>query len=135
MNKGNKLIWLIDDSKASNFLHSRLLNKLDADLKIKSYQSAQLAMADLGKIDDDQQLPQIIILDINMPGMDGWDFLKEVENNVSLLKKSKKIVIVMLTTSLNPDDQQRSNDSKIVRRYIKKPVDGRKLEEILKLEK
>ena len=65
-------------------------------------------------------LPEIILLDINMPSVDGWDFLdlyKDVADN-----KKAAIEIYMISSSINPDDVRRAEQSQFVIDYITKPI-------------
>ncbi|MNL08904.1 Response regulator rcp1 [compost metagenome] len=62
----------------------------------------------------------IIFLDINMPGMNGWDFMAEYKK---LDEKHKaRIVVVMLTTSLNPDDELHAAKVEEIATYLHKPL-------------
>ena len=65
-------------------------------------------------------LPEIILLDINMPSVDGLDFLdlyKDVVDN-----KKAAIKIYMISSSINPDDVRRAEQSQFVIDYITKPI-------------
>ncbi len=74
-------------------------------------------------------LPDLISLYINMPGMNGWEFLEEYENSVRT--ESPTIIVVMLTTSTNPDDRKRSLTSKTVSSYNTKPLTVESINEIM----
>ena len=74
-------------------------------------------------------LPDLILLDLNMPLMDGFQFLDEFEKLSSLAKK--KCSIVMLTSSINPQDFNRSKKYTNVKLYLNKPLSH---ESIMKLD-
>lgn len=73
------------------------------------------------------QLPEIILLDLNMPIWDGWQFLDEF-NKIPL---EKKIVIYILTSSNNPDDLKRAESYHLSDHYIIKPIELEQLKEML----
>jgi CheY-like chemotaxis protein len=67
-----------------------------------------------------EAFPQIIFLDINMPVMNGWEFLEEYEKLPSTFKES--IFVIMLTTSVNPMDFENAKDFESVHGYRRKPL-------------
>lgn len=74
-----------------------------------------------------ERLPDIILLDLNMPIMDGWEFLDEFTK----IKTSKKITIYIITSSVDPADVERSKEYESVNNYIVKPITLEALQEIL----
>ncbi|WP_296618730.1 response regulator, partial [Marivirga sp.] len=79
-NKSNKLdcVLLIDDDEATNFYHKLILEKENTGVYIQSVKSAKEGLDFLLCKGDYSDYPQpgIIFLDLNMPGMSGWDFLE-----------------------------------------------------------
>ena len=73
--------------------------------------------------------PGIIFLDINMPRMNGWEFLIEYKNLPS--QQKSKIVIGMLTTSMNPDDEIRAKQFPEIKAFIHKPLTIEKIKELV----
>ncbi len=115
-------VLLIDDDEATNFYHTLVLEDAAADVHIKSVQSAKEGLDFLlckGVYADSPQ-PGIIFLDINMPGMTGWDFLEEYNE----LSKDihARAVVAILTTSINPDDRERSETIPNVKEFVHKPL-------------
>lgn len=108
MEKKFKNVLLIDDDSSSNFFHKRLLTKksdfaenvLEATDGKQGIELLKTVKATGG------QTPDVIFLDINMPVMDGWDFLEEYEKLEPEFKA--KTVVIMLTSSLNPDDRDKA---------------------------
>jgi CheY-like chemotaxis protein len=78
---------------------------------------------------DIAELPSIILLDINMPISDGWDFL-EMYDTIGDDKK-EKIKIYMLSSSINPVDVEKANAHPRIIKYITKPIRDEVLEEII----
>jgi CheY-like chemotaxis protein len=71
------------------------------------------------KQDTQERLPELIFVDINMPVINGWDFLEKFRaNHKSVLKE---VVMVMLTTSMNPDDREKAKRLH-VSNYLPKPL-------------
>lgn len=117
---------LVDDDKNTNFFNRIMLTKFGVANNIISFQSAEQALEYLRlgieKID-------LIFLDINMPIMNGWDFLEEYEQLDQEAKAS--ILVIMLTASANPEDAIRARQFKSVIKYINKPLDKQTIQEII----
>ena len=96
---------LIDDDKATNFLHSKTIKDVDKDINIIIKYSVYDAL-DFLKKSEESLLNSInlILLDINLPGLDGWDFLMEYN------KLDLNIKVSMLTTSNNPNDRLKAEE-------------------------
>ena len=132
--EGLYCILLIDDDDATNFIHETIIKMADVDTHIEICNSARMALDYLSNkgeyaANTDYPQPGIIFLDINMPGLSGWDFLKEYDNLPS--EQKAKVVVSMLTTSLNPDDQQKGNNDPNVERFLIKPLTVEKLTAII----
>lgn len=114
-------ILLIDDDKATNFLNEMILEEVGCAEKVTAVESGQEALDYLCEsVNGNYPQPDLIFLDINMPGMNGWEFMEKYE----LLPDNQKgqIVVVMLTTSLNPDDEVKAKSLGFVEGFEKKPL-------------
>lgn len=116
-------ILLIDDNKADNAFHQIKIKRAEVCDTISVATTGTQALNYLEKAA--QQLeefpkPDLIFLDINLPGMDGFDFLDEFHKLNDTLKSETKVI--MLTTSLNPDDQTRALNYKEVKNFLNKPL-------------
>lgn len=124
---------LIDDNKIDNFFHERVIKKNNAANTIIVKESGQEALEYITQGSSCTQ-PDVIFLDINMPGMNGWEFLehyKELDRNLQ-----SAMVVIMLSTSENPDDKARAKTHGILSDYKTKPLTKEILEDVLhKLEK
>jgi CheY-like chemotaxis protein len=122
--QGLECILLIDDDTPTNFLHSMVIKRAGIDAIVQVHTSAIDALAYLtssGKYEGQQMIqPGIIFLDINMPAMNGWEFLEEYKKLHAHQKA--KLTVIMLTTSLNPSDRDRAASCKEVVSFLHKPL-------------
>jgi CheY-like chemotaxis protein len=131
MKNNLKCILLIDDDHNDNFFHERVIKKNNSATIVIEKNTGLEALDYLkSKKEPVDMLPDLIFLDINMPGMNGWDFLKEYE----LLDKESqsKVVIIMLTSSDNEDDVARSKAWNFISDYITKPLTEKIMADIIK---
>ncbi len=133
--EGLDCILLIDDEEANNFLHRMLIKKAGIDCHVQTTYNGIEAieyLTNTGRYADEGAYPRpgIILLDINMPLMNGWEFLDEYEKLPPEQKGA--IVMAMLTSSINQDDKERSELDKNVKGFISKSLTVEKLNDILK---
>jgi CheY-like chemotaxis protein len=121
-------ILLVDDDNINNFINEKLLKKLDCAHKTSIATNGEEAILLLNNICKDNLCPELILLDINMPVMDGFEFLERYKELNFPNKQS--IIIVMLTTSTNPNDTDRLNKTGAAG-YISKPLTEQKLTEVI----
>lgn len=121
-------VLLVDDDTINNFINERLLRKANITEEVKVALNGKEALDYLSSRSEDKGVPELILLDINMPVMDGFEFLDAFEKLD--LKNKDNVVIVMLTTSTNPNDTQRLIKSGVAG-YINKPLTEQKLLDIL----
>jgi CheY-like chemotaxis protein len=130
MAKKLNCIVLIDDDEPTNFLHKLIIERYACTERIVVFQDAQMALEFL--TDDTVGAyvqPDLILLDINMPGMNGWEFM---ESYAKLPNEQRgHIVVMMLTTSLNPDDRKHADSIDGVTGFLSKPLTKKLLQEIL----
>lgn len=125
-------ILLIDDDPATNFLHKYVLQKESCAENIVSFQSAEEALEYIkDTIKNGFHFPELIFLDINMPRMNGWEFIEEY-NKISKQNKISKIV-VMLTTSLDTKDREKAESIKEINEFLSKPLTPEKIHQVLEL--
>ncbi|KGO87810.1 chemotaxis protein CheY [Flavobacterium rivuli WB 3.3-2 = DSM 21788] len=121
-------IMLVDDNKIDNFFHERVIRKNNAAKTILTKESGFDAIEYLKKGKDVVQ-PDVIFLDINMPGMNGWEFIEHYKSLDENLQNS--MIVVMLSTSDNPDDRALAKTHQILSDFKTKPLTKEMLDEVL----
>jgi len=121
-------IMLVDDNKIDNFFHERVIRKNNAAKIILTKDSGFDAIAYLKRGKEVVQ-PDVIFLDINMPGMNGWEFIEHYKSLDETLQNS--MIVVMLSTSDNPDDRELAKTHQILSDFKTKPLTKEMLEEVL----
>jgi CheY-like chemotaxis protein len=130
MNKTVNCILLIDDNSDDNFFHEKIIRKHHAAHKVVAVQSGQAGLNYLKAKDEHPDAhPDIIFLDINMPGMNGWEFLDAYRQLSPDLQS--QVVVVMLTTSENPADRAKATENNIISDFKTKPLTKGMLDEIM----
>jgi CheY-like chemotaxis protein len=124
-------VMLIDDNKHDNLLHEMAIYDTGLAKSVVKYLSGEKALEFLTEATANEgRVPPLILLDINMPGMSGWDFLEEYQKlPVHLQKRS---FIVMLTTSYNPNDLERAKKEPVLKGFLNKPLTEEMFDEIVK---
>jgi CheY-like chemotaxis protein len=133
----NKLtcILLIDDDEPTNFLSRIILEEADCSNLIKVACSGKdgldyLTHCGKSKVDDfDNPCPDLIFLDINMPCMNGWEFLEKYTSVKDNLRD--KPIIVILSTSSDPSDIGKAKDIREISEYACKPFTRKMLDGVL----
>ncbi|MEQ6119013.1 response regulator [Reichenbachiella sp. MALMAid0571] len=119
-------VLLIDDDEATNFINQMALDEVNCTENIKICQTAMDALIFLK---GESNKPDLILLDINTPGINGWEFLEEYSKLPS--SQQAEIVLVMLTTSLNPADRERAELIPEISGFKSKPLSSELINEIL----
>lgn len=113
-------VLLVDDDENTNFLSKMVLNTAGFN-DIREVLNGQEAYEQI-----EQDCPDIIFLDINMPVMDGWEFLDEKKTKAPC----KHVKIVLLTSSTFVEDKKRAVRYPCVVDYIVKPLTQEKVKQI-----
>lgn len=119
-------LYLIDDDDTYQFIVEKTLNSLNLVNSIKIFSNGKAAIDFLEEtIHDIDQIPDVILLDLTMPIMDGWQFLEQYLRFRPRI--GKKVVIYVISSSIDPRDMQRAKSISEVTDYIVKPLTKTKL--------
>ncbi len=125
---------LIDDNFIDNFVHKKLLESLKISNNTTEFTSAPKAIEYLKlfncfAIQPNKNHIDLILLDINMPEMDGWGFIEEYKKACN--NEKSKTIIIVLSSSANKVDIERSQDEQFLSGFIQKPLTMEKLSNCL----
>ncbi|WP_029034107.1 response regulator [Salinimicrobium terrae] len=117
-------VVVIDDDAIVLFLHKVLIKKSRLSSSVIDFLSAEEALEYIHHHDFSRYL--LILLDINMPQCNGWEFLKKIES----FPLREKIFVVMVTSSMNESDRQKAIQYSRVIDYYEKPLSKQACERI-----
>jgi CheY-like chemotaxis protein len=127
--KSLRSILLIDDDDVFIFLTTKMLQSTGKVSDITVSHSVTEGIECLENHLVNGSMPDIIFLDLNMPGMDGWDFLQYYQSLLSQMKRLPLLYVV--SSSIAGNDTQRAMKIKGVAGYIAKPVDAAAISKII----
>lgn len=124
---------LVDDDEINNFITVKLIRKAYPDAIISTFLNGRLAIDNLKNIlqHAPDAIPDYILLDINMPVMNGWEFLEEYKS--SGLDPDKKITIYILSSSVFSNDIDKAKSYASVANFISKPLNLESIKEVFSL--
>ena len=123
--------FLIDDDKIFHFITDRILKKINPSIKVEKFLDGEDGINSIKhKLDAREDLPDIVLLDINMPYMNGWEFLSEFKKIKP--KVDKNVQIYILTSSDDPEDLKKAKKISELSGYLVKPVSEKELEILIR---
>lgn len=136
MNFNNRSVsvLLVDDDEINNFISIKLIKKALLNTEIMACLNGKFAIDQLVDIQrkDPEKLPDYILLDINMPIMNGWEFLDEYQRlNID---PSGKCKIFIISSSVFSNDINKARSYPLVKDFISKPLNVEKIKELFKVE-
>ncbi len=123
-------VCIIDDDPIIIYGSRRLMKELGVTSDILVFNNGKEAMDGFSMMmQEGRKFPEIIFLDINMPVMNGWDFL---ENFIKLpCEIIGQVAVYIISSSIDPMDLERVKDYSVVNDYILKPIRSRDLQSVL----
>ncbi len=122
-------ICIVDDDSILVYGMKLMMNEVDFCEEVLEYSNGLDAIEGLASIvNDGEPLPSIIFLDLNMPIMDGWEFLDEFIKTPNY--NLDNVSIYIISSSVDPRDREKANEYEIVKGYILKPVTTNDFSEI-----
>ena len=119
-------ILLIDDNKATNFIHKKFIGQVSCAKEVVAFQVGQRAIEYLKQC---AVYPELIFIDINMPTMDAWEFIENYNKLTPSTGPSSKLIL--LTTSLSPGDREKVKNYPIIKEVILKPLDTSSIQNVI----
>jgi CheY-like chemotaxis protein len=116
-----KTIWVIDDDNIYQIIVNKIIQKSEMFSDISSFKNGKEAInAVSNSLNSKESFPDIILLDINMPIMDGWEFMEELQ----ILKPSinKQIIVYIVSSSIAVEDKNKAKTYPDILGYLSKPV-------------
>ena len=117
-------VWIVDDDQVITYITTRLMKNADPTIKITEFTSAKMALEKL-RLDPSQ--PDILLLDINMPGISGWQFLEEMQ------AMHRFVNVYMYSSSIDPEDVKKARSYPMVRDFLSKPFDMETVRHLLSI--
>jgi CheY-like chemotaxis protein len=121
-------VLLVDDDVATNFLNKMKLNSFDPDCEVAT---AGDGLEAIDYLSATEECPDVILLDLNMPGLDGFGFLKKYEELGKCLQS--KVFVFIVTSSLRNEDKAKAVTSGLVTGYFEKPLSENHLQIIQRI--
>ncbi|MFC5683734.1 response regulator [Flavobacterium sp. MAHUQ-51] len=124
-----KKIWIIDDDPIYQIIMKKVVIKSDLFTNIQSYNNGKEAIESLKKnISSNEPFPDIILLDIEMPVLDGWGFMDEIAHLKEQI--NSKLNIYISSSSIAIEDRERAKNNPNILGYMCKPISLEDLKKI-----
>ena len=123
-------ILLVDDDEITNFLSKEVLQLHFAEAEIITVTNGEEALEFLAdQLKGESALPQIMLLDINMPLMNGWEFLEKLEEGNQ--QEYSSINIFMYTSSVYFEDLNKAKRNRLLKNILTKPLNDEGIQEMI----
>ncbi|MGB7394023.1 MAG: response regulator [Pricia sp.] len=124
-------VCIIDDDPIFVYGTKRIMDEVDFCDEVIVYHDGQEALDGLNEMNQrGEELPSIIFVDLNMPVMNGWEFLEDfikIDNH-----NRDKVIVYIISSSVDPRDLEQIRNYPVVNQYILKPITPEALENVLR---
>lgn len=129
-----KKVLLIDDDDVFRYIVKRIIELKAPHIELIPANSCKAALEVISKVEDGdtERCPDIVLLDLDMPVMSGFEFMDTYENK--LLKLNPNLHIYIVSTTLSTEEKERAKSYKSVIDFIGKPIDPERMEKVFNLE-
>lgn len=118
------VVWLVDDNASCNLYHKIMMEQADYDMNLvvefAAGECIVICLEELKKSGSESLFPNLILIDINMPLMNGWQILDALSNYYESGPRPK---ILLVSNSRHPKDIERAKEHPLVDAFIEKYVD------------
>lgn len=118
----NKKVFIVDDDEIFLMISSVNLRDACAGVEIATATNGELGLQLL-----EHATPDIVLLDVNMPVLNGWEFLDRLAEKIKDTPELGLIPIYITTSSVDPDDRVRASQHPLVKGFIEKPLNDEKI--------
>src|SRR5574343_165359 len=123
-------IYLVDDDDIFQYLTRKVIEETKKVATICEFKNGETAIESIkSAIETKGELPELILLDLSMPIMDGWDFLDELQSIKPMIHS--QIIIYIVSSTISPKDIQRVSTYAEVKDYVIKPITKQKFNDVL----
>lgn len=123
-----KICFIVDDSEVDIFILSKALKAVGLEGEVRTYHHGKEAFdAMMDRLNKGEPLPDIVLLDVNMPVWDGWDFLDALQT----VKSDRMPHVYVMSSSHEPEDMERALSYTMVDDYLRKPVSPNDLKGVI----
>ncbi len=128
--KNINLAYIIDDDDITIYLADNIMKKVNFCEKVEKFTHGIDAINRLKfAIERNEDVPDVVLFDLNMPGMDGWEFIEEF----SKLPFRKEIPAFIFTSSIDSHEHEKANQFEAIKGVILKPLNVQKINKVLRL--
>lgn len=123
-------VLLVDDSDVDSFVIAETLQESKFDLKLNRFDSPSKAIGFFNSVSKKEDYPDVLLLDLNLPIMDGYEFLDELDEIIDL-DEGDPFHIFVLTSSIHARDLEKLEKYPVVTRFMNKPLEVQTFDEFL----